>query len=119
MVSPAVAPFLSGFLFGLVHLQDSSPGDYFICASHHLEPRREDGLCHGRHAREGVVSWTRLLRPSLLRSLPSSKLTITSSLCLVAFERESFICIEPGFVSDFFSLDVGKEWVGKMVLRTF
>ncbi|KAL7413264.1 galactose mutarotase-like domain-containing protein [Mrakia frigida] len=32
---------------------------------------------------------------------------------------ESFVCVEPGYVSEFYSLEAGKEWVGKMVLKVF
>lgn len=57
----------------------------------------------------------------VLFSLSAHQNSLLSSLFRRFFfgYRESFVCVEPGYVSEFFSLEVGKEWVGKMVLKTF
>lgn len=121
MVSRVSLPFSS------LEGEDSGGTDLveFVClflrtCSYDLEPRREDWICYGGYAGEGMVSSTRLFSsPSFpFVSLPK---THTSFFFFVGswVYRESFVCVEPGYVSEFFSLDVGKEWVGKMVLRTF
>ena len=46
------------------------------------------------------------------------KLTLATPIFLLYY-RENFVCVEPGYVSKFYELPAGEEWVGEMVLKVF